>query len=542
MRIEDRTNGDLIRQIDYRYDAQGNRIAKTVLNDDPSVSVDEETYFDDDGRLVQQRTRTTTQPEEADLYIRDAQGNPLAINTIEQTTFTQFIELYEITSIFPPESLLITTTTSQSPSDIHQYEQAEVHVYGSQRLGLDRTQVNYMVSHAPGMDDVFTEEFRGRKQYELKNHLGNVLAVVSDKKTGMNSSAATGTLEADFWVAAVASANDYYPFGMVQEEKSYRPDAAYRYGFNGKEFDNEWKHGKNIYDYGARFYDPRTARFISRDPLRNKFAFLSPYPFAANQPVRGRDLQGEQLELSITEHLDKDGFVVQRDYEVYEAGPKDYISELHVYHKETNAAFEVDGVAAEGAFIYAVRHYEFQPPHHYESSFFDPAKKFLGFLYMQGGYNFTSEDGTYRNLSYTDWFGKPVQSIDISALDAVVTRMKARDMSMKFSRIKKVLDFQKVPEPSVKKNNQLGKDLENTSKFMKAGSKVIEKNRSEEHKQKMKTQSDTLRFTEPRTQDNPDGPSTDTIDGAFRMDFEGNPYPDGVTSPVGDLPDSTGDE
>ncbi len=74
VRIEDRNNGDLIRQIDYRYDAQGNRIAKTVLNDDPSVSVDEETYFDDDGKLVQQRTRTTTQPEEADLYIRDAQG------------------------------------------------------------------------------------------------------------------------------------------------------------------------------------------------------------------------------------------------------------------------------------------------------------------------------------------------------------------------------------------------------------------------------------------------------------------------------------
>lgn len=69
-------------------------------------------------------------------------------------------------------------------------------------------------------------------------------------------------------------------------------DDGYRYGFNGKENDNEVKGEGNQQDYGMRIYDPRLGRFLSSDPLTSKFAMLTPYQFASNRPIDGIDLDG----------------------------------------------------------------------------------------------------------------------------------------------------------------------------------------------------------------------------------------------------------
>ena len=70
---------------------------------------------------------------------------------------------------------------------------------------------------------------RGNKIFELSNHLGNVLATISDKKVPVddgtyahNSSMGlqekvNSTLDGvlDYYNADVVTANDYYPFGMI---------------------------------------------------------------------------------------------------------------------------------------------------------------------------------------------------------------------------------------------------------------------------------------------------------------------------------------
>ncbi|MEC5146108.1 hypothetical protein UNH65_21295 [Chitinophaga sp. 180180018-2] len=66
----------------------------------------------------------------------------------------------------------------------------------------------------------------------------------------------------------------------------------YRWGFNGKENDNEVKGEGNQQDYGFRIYDPRVARFLNVDPLSKKFPFYTPYQFAGNKPVVAIDLDG----------------------------------------------------------------------------------------------------------------------------------------------------------------------------------------------------------------------------------------------------------
>ncbi len=70
----------------------------------------------------------------------------------------------------------------------------------------------------------------GWKRYEITNHLGNVLAVVSDRRHSIDNNSDG---EADYYEPAILSATDYYPFGLEMPGRSYSLN-AYRYGFRGK--------------------------------------------------------------------------------------------------------------------------------------------------------------------------------------------------------------------------------------------------------------------------------------------------------------------
>ena len=66
------------------------------------------------------------------------------------------------------------------------------------------------------------------------------------------------------------------------------------YKYNGKEFDGLL--GLNMYDYGARHYDPYSGRWIAVDPLVEKYYSISPYVYVANNPVRFIDPDGMMLD------------------------------------------------------------------------------------------------------------------------------------------------------------------------------------------------------------------------------------------------------
>ncbi|MDB5137940.1 MAG: hypothetical protein JWP37_4543 [Mucilaginibacter sp.] len=70
------------------------------------------------------------------------------------------------------------------------------------------------------------------------------------------------------------------------------PASKYRYGFNGKENDNEVIGDGNQQDYGMRIYDPRLGRFLSVDPIAKEYPELTPYQFASNRPIDGIDQDG----------------------------------------------------------------------------------------------------------------------------------------------------------------------------------------------------------------------------------------------------------
>ena len=117
-----------------------------------------------------------------------------------------------------------------------------------------------------------------------------MLVTISDKKIPVASTTNTNLI--DYYNADVVTANDYYPGGMTMPGRKYSSTSGYRYGFNGKENDNEIKGEGNQQDYGMRIYDPRLSRFLSVDPLTLQYPMLTPYQFASNRPIDGIDLDG----------------------------------------------------------------------------------------------------------------------------------------------------------------------------------------------------------------------------------------------------------
>jgi hypothetical protein len=75
---------------------------------------------------------------------------------------------------------------------------------------------------------------------------------------------------------------------MEQPLRKYSSISQYRYGFNGKEKDND----PIQYDYGFRIYDPSLNRFKSIDLLASEFSSYSPYNFSLNNSIRLIDPDG----------------------------------------------------------------------------------------------------------------------------------------------------------------------------------------------------------------------------------------------------------
>ncbi len=217
-------------------------------------------FYDPMGNRLEKRYYPHSSTSDTALYARNVQGNIIAVYDRKKDT----VRL------------------------------TEWDIYGSSRIGsLDTLLRMQKPSVGVGTIDSLTINYlEGQKQYELDNHLGNVLVTVSDKKIPVDT-VTTDTL-VKYYLPLVINAQDYYPFGMVEPGRSYllSGDSSYRYAFNGKEHVDQIYGVDDAYDYGFRYYDPRLGRFMSVDPLAAKYPFYTPYSFAGNTPIQAIDLDG----------------------------------------------------------------------------------------------------------------------------------------------------------------------------------------------------------------------------------------------------------
>ena len=85
----------------------------------------------------------------------------------------------------------------------------------------------------------------------------------------------------------------YAPYGEIISEYNTHAmgDAFPKYAFNAKELDEE----TGMYYYEARYYAPPV--FTSRDPMFEKYFWMSPYAYCANSPVKYVDPSGMEVVL-----------------------------------------------------------------------------------------------------------------------------------------------------------------------------------------------------------------------------------------------------
>ncbi|ATL49388.1 hypothetical protein COR50_20625 [Chitinophaga caeni] len=129
----------------------------------------------------------------------------------------------------------------------------------------------------------------GNKQFELTNHLGNVLAVISNKKLARGSGSTV-----DYYDAELLSATDYYPFGMQMPGRVFN-GGGYRFGMNGQEKVDEISGSGNHYTAPFWEYDPRIGRRWNIDPILKRYE--SSYATFANNPIGITDRLGNDTVL-----------------------------------------------------------------------------------------------------------------------------------------------------------------------------------------------------------------------------------------------------
>ncbi len=135
-------------------------------------------------------------------------------------------------------------------------------------------------------------------EYTLRDHLGNSRVIFADTSRDGSIDPATEVLREAH----------YYPFGMEQQGPwNVQVDSLHPHLYNGKEFhydsldvdgDGNNELALGWYDYGARFYDPSIARFTSVDRFAEKYSFQSPYAYAANNPIKYIDVNGDSVRIS----------------------------------------------------------------------------------------------------------------------------------------------------------------------------------------------------------------------------------------------------
>ena len=225
-----RTTGSAKKNILFDYDPSGNRVAKRVL--------------DNNNHLLY-----------VDYYSRDAQGNIMAI--------------YKRRNL---------------GDSLAGFMLKERNIYGSSMIAT-----NYDTTEMIGarVDTAHAYHHLGNKNFYLENHLGNVLATISDKKIPRFSSGVLTGYQPD-----IISSTDFGPFGYELEGRNFNSKAT-RYGFNGKMKDNEVEGEGDAYDFGARIYDPRLGRWFLPDLLFAKRPFESPYNFVGNSPLLNQEIDGK---------------------------------------------------------------------------------------------------------------------------------------------------------------------------------------------------------------------------------------------------------
>jgi YD repeat-containing protein len=230
--------------LSFDYDAFGHRIAKHSYDKNQA-------YNNGLGQLVK-----------STYYVLDAQGNTMA--TYERAVDENTLQI--------------------------SYAQTEKFIYGSSRLGVQNCNIALLGSQNNSYTQTTVPHRIGKKGYELSNHLGNVLSVISDKVIPHSNGSTV-----DYWLADINQCTDFSAFHAPLSGRTlYKSSSTldYRYGgSNGQEKTDEIAGNGNHYTAEYWEYDTRLGRRWNLDPVVKEHR--SPYDVFSNNPIIMVDPNGD---------------------------------------------------------------------------------------------------------------------------------------------------------------------------------------------------------------------------------------------------------
>lgn len=236
-------DGDKSGESEYGYDANGNLIF------DKNAGIAHITY-----NLLNQPERIQYTNGNIIMYTYDGLGKKhmASYQTAISGITVPFGSRFDLSS--SQRSALLTTSYYGNIiyNNTGSYDENDPFIVTNQVGYCDKNAVGDLVQH-----------------YYEKDHQGNNRIVASNQ---------------------VEEVNHYYPYGGLFGESVTNGDNLFRY--NGKEHYKMF--GLGWYDYGARLYDPSTTRFISVDPMCEKYYSVSPYVYCFNNPIKLIDPNGEE--------------------------------------------------------------------------------------------------------------------------------------------------------------------------------------------------------------------------------------------------------
>ncbi|HTB06852.1 MAG TPA: hypothetical protein VK806_07870, partial [Bacteroidia bacterium] len=207
------------------------------------------------------------------IFDYDSKGYRIAKHVYTSSHIWLYDEYYKV----DPNGNIVAIYQKSKVGSALTFTLIERDIYCTGRIGTERTPIQ-LIGAIPYSHIDTCNRYLRFKQYELANYIGNIISVISDRKIPRPSS--INPTQIDHYEADIISSNDYYPFGMYEPGRDFESTIC-RYGFSGKEKDDELYGSGNEYNFGDRIYDPRLGRWLTFDRIRKVYTGLSPYSYAA---------------------------------------------------------------------------------------------------------------------------------------------------------------------------------------------------------------------------------------------------------------------
>jgi len=261
------------------YDSNGNILSLKRRKDNQNL-IDDLSYSYDDNNWLNSITDAVAASGE-DWDAEDATFQYDANGNLKSMTENGSAKIDSI--IYDVRNLPVRIYVHNGPTIIYRYNAAGQRIY--KKVGTNDAECyimdgdqNIAVFEADTLKywNIFGSGLSGRREansdkfYYLKDHLGSTRTVVNNS-------------------GSIVESHDYYPFGLQMPGRDYQTGERTKELFTGKERDSETN-----WDYfGARYYSAAIGRWLSVDPLAEKFPNWSPYNYTLNNPINLFDPDGK---------------------------------------------------------------------------------------------------------------------------------------------------------------------------------------------------------------------------------------------------------